>query len=372
MPIIRHDGIRSSARVSRGRRGRRVLAATTAVAAATVLAVAGPVSAQTEPPAEPPADWEATAIDYSNVPYPHPVSHLDVEVYGNGYRLAYMDVAPAGPANGRTVVLFHGMNFFAAGFRPTIEALRNAGFRVIAIDRLGFGRSSKPIIHYNLHIPARNAKRLLDALGIERAAIVGHSMGGMVATRFASTYPETTTHVAMVNQIGLTDSRPGRGWTDADENYESVLNGTTYQSVLRGHMRYYPNGWRPEYLEWVKVQYGLTLSGDWPRMARVRAAQRAILYEDPVVYEWQHIATKALVIGGADDRLVANYPVLARNVAEELQNAELFLFPEVGHSPQFEIPERFHAELIRFLRSDPNEPADQSWRATDVGRPPGS
>lgn len=329
-------------------------------------AATAPVSAQAQPPAEPPDDWGPTAITYENVPYPHPVHFLDVNLRGMDHRMAYMDVAPVGQPNGQTVVLFHGMNFFAAAFRPTIQALRQEGFRVIAVDRLGYGRSSKPLINYNLHIPARNTKALLDELGIERAAIVGHSMGGMVATRFASTYPEMTTHVVMVNQIGLTDPRPGRPWTDPERVYERVL-ATSYQSVLRGHVRYYPNGWKPQYLEWVKYQYGLTLSGDWPRMARIRAAQSQILYEDPVVYEWQHIATKALVIGGAEDRLVRDYPAAARHVAEELQNAELVIFPGVGHAPAFEIPDRFHAELVRFLRSDPNEPADQGWRETDIG-----
>jgi pimeloyl-ACP methyl ester carboxylesterase len=338
-------------------RGSRRLAIT------AVLSLIGMVrlGAQAQPPAEPPADWGPIAITYENVPYPHPVSFLDVELAGEDYRMAYMDVAPVGRPNGQTVVLFHGMNFFAAAFRPTIEALRQEGFRVIAVDRLGYGRSSKPIIHYNLHMPARHTKALLDELGIERAAILGHSMGGMVATRFASTYPETTTHVVMVNQIGLTDTRAGRAWTDPEDAYQSVL-GTTYQSVLRGHVRYYPGRWRPEYLEWVKYQYGLTLSGDWPRMARVRAAQRQILFEDPVVYEWKNIATKALVIGGAQDRLVADYPAAARHVAEELQNAELVIFQNVGHAPAFEIPDRFHAEVIRFLKSNPNRPADQRWR----------
>ncbi len=340
-----------------------------AVTLAHVMAflMAAPAAAQSDPPTTPPADWGPTAIDYSNVPYPHLVSFFPVRVYGQEYRMAYMDVAPAGAANGQTVVLFHGMNFFAAAFAPTIEALRQAGFRVLAIDRLGYGRSSKPLIHYNLHIPARNTKALLDHLGIERVAIVGHSMGGMVATRFASTYPDITSHVVMVNQIGLTDPRPGRPWSDATEAFEGVLNNTTYASILRGHVRYYPNGWKPEYLQWVKVQYGLTLSGDWPRMARIRAAQQAILYEDPVVYEWQHIATKALVIGGAEDRLVADYPAAARHVAEQLHNAELVIFPGVGHVPAFEIPDRYHAELIRFLRSDPARPADQTWRSADVG-----
>lgn len=102
-------------------------------------------------------------------------------------------------------------------------------------------------------------------------------------------------------------------------------------------------------------------------MARIRAAQSQILYEDPVVYEWQHIDSKALVMGGAEDRLSSDYPAEARHVAEELQKAELVIFPNVGHAPGFEIPERFHAELIRFLESDPNEPADQSWRRTAIG-----
>jgi pimeloyl-ACP methyl ester carboxylesterase len=132
--------------------------------------------------------------------------------------------------------------------------------------------------------------------------------------------------------------------------------------VLNGRLRYYPAGWRDEYLPWVRYQYGLTLGGDWPRMARIRAAQQQILYEDPVVYEWQHIATKALVIGGAEDRLARDYPAQARQVAEALQNAELLLFPGVGHAPAFEIPDRFHGELIRFLGSNPVAPADQRWR----------
>ncbi len=339
------------------------------VAGLAAIGLMGNVSiahAQSEPPSEPPADWGPTAIDYSNVPYPHPVSYFDVSLKGQDYRMAYMDVAPLRPSNGQVVVLFHGMNFFAAAFEPTIEALRNEGFRVIAVDRLGFGRSSKPDIHYNLHMPVRHTRQLLDALGIGRTAILGHSMGGMVATRFASTYPEMTTHVVMVNQIGLTDTRPGREWTDPQQAYQSALE-TTYQSVLQGHLRYYPRGWRSEYLHWVKVQYGLTLGGDWPRMARVRAAQRMIIYEDPVVHEWQYIGSKALVIGGAEDRLVEDYPARARNVAEQLQNAELVIFPEVGHAPAFDNPDEYHRELIRFLKSDADEPADRSWTESAIG-----
>lgn len=326
-----------------------------------VLALAPAPVAASEAPDEPPADWGPTAIDYTNVPYPHPVAFLPVRLWGLDLRMAYMDVPPAGEGNGATAVLFHGMNFFAGAYRGTIEALRQAGFRVIAVDRLGYGRSSKPLVHYNLHVPAYNTRALLDHLDIEEAAIIGHSMGAMVATRFASTYPAATTHVVLVNQIGLRDLRRQRPWEDPEAVYQDVLD-TGYRDVLEGHRIYYPAGWRDDYLEWVKVQYGLTLSGEWPRMARVRTAQMQILYEDPVVYEWQHITAKALVIGGTDDRLTPDFPTQARRVAESLQNAELVLYDGVGHAPAFEIPERFHADLIRFLQSDPDEPADQSWR----------
>lgn len=348
------------------RRHRGILLLVMLLAGFASLSAPDALHAQEEPPAEPPEDWGATAIDYTNVPYPHPVEYLPVEVYGKDLRMAYMDVAPTGEPNGQTVVLFHGMNFFGAVFRPTIERLTEAGFRAIAIDRLGYGRSSKPIMQYNLHIPARNTRRLLDHLGIDEAAIVGHSMGGMVASRFAMTYPERTSHVAMVNQIGLSDSRPGREWSEPTAgDAEDITPQEYYESVLRSHQRYYVAGWKNEYLEWVKYPFGLIYSGEFPRWLEMRARQGQILYEDEVVYDWQHIDSKALVIGGADDPLSADFAAEARHVAEELQNADLVLYDDVGHAPAFEIPDRFHADLIEFLESDPDAPADQSWRDSE-------
>src|SRR5690606_38581221 len=131
----------------------------------------------------------------------------------------------------------------------------------------------------NFGFVAANMKDLLDELGIERVAIVGHSMGGMVVSRFAMLYPETTTHVVMVNQIGLTDQRQGRPWRDV---WSAPPNISSYQSILAGHRRYFPTDWPPAHLEFVRRQYGQTLSGEAPRLAQVRALQGQMLYEDPV------------------------------------------------------------------------------------------
>jgi pimeloyl-ACP methyl ester carboxylesterase len=330
-------------------------------AALTIVLSSSLASTQQEwpqtPPAQAPEHWGPVSANFEEIPYPYPVHFLELNRFGQDMRMAYMDVAPSNAPNGQTVFIQHGMNFYSEAYAPTIDALAAAGFRVIAVDRIGYGKSSKPIVPYNFGFVAANMKDLLDELGIERVAIVGHSMGGMVVSRFAMLYPDVTTHVVMVNQIGLTDQRQGRPWRDP---YAGGVGTSSYQSILQGHLRYFPNEWPPEHLEFVRRQYGQTRSGEWPRLARVRSLQGQMLYEDPVVYDWQHIATKALVIGGEEDGLVADFPALARNVANELQNSTLVLYPGIGHAPQIEIPDQFHADLIRFLRSDPDESAS-TW-----------
>jgi len=309
-----------------------------------------------EPPAEAPADWGPVSANFEEIPYPYPVHFLELTRFNEQMRLAYMDVAPTGRANGQVVFWQHGMNFYSEAYTPTLKKLSEEGFRVIAVDRIGYGKSSKPVIPYNFNFVAANMKALLDELGIEKAAMVGHSMGGMVMSRFAMLYPEVTTHVVFVNQIGLTDQRQSRTWTDP---FASPTGVSTYQSILRGHRRYFPDEWPPAHLEFVRRQYGQTMSGEWPRLAMVRRLQGQMLYDDPVVYDWQHITSKALVLAGEEDGLIADFPRYARHVASELQNSAIHLYPGVGHAPQIEIPDQFHADLIRFLRSDPDEPASE-------------
>jgi pimeloyl-ACP methyl ester carboxylesterase len=83
----------------------------------------------------------------------------------------------------------------------------------------------------------------------------------------------------------------------------------------------------------------------------VRSLISQMLYADPVIHDWPHIKAKTLVIGGTEDG--PDYPALAKNVADTIPNAELVLISNVGHIPHLEAPDRFHAELIRFLKSDP-------------------
>jgi len=137
--------------------------------------------------AQAPADYGAVSVDLTDVPYPYPVSTFSFVLYGQDVRMAYMDVKPAGAANGQTVVLLHGFNFSGEAWRGTIDVLAHEGFRVVVPDQIGFGRSSKPLIPYTFNDMAINTRRLLQSLGVERAAIVGHSMGGFVVQKFLRT-----------------------------------------------------------------------------------------------------------------------------------------------------------------------------------------
>src|SRR5690606_28850181 len=119
----------------------------------------------------------------SNYRYPFEVEYLELNIQKKSLSMAYMDVKAAVP-NNRNIVLLHGKNFNGAYWETTVEALTNNGYRVIVPDQIGFGKSSKPQeFQYSFHQLAANTKALLESLQIEKAAILGHSMGGMLATR---------------------------------------------------------------------------------------------------------------------------------------------------------------------------------------------
>ena len=310
---------------------------------------AGAVFAQAEPPVKPPADWGPISINMEEIDYPFPVSYMNFSVYGQDVRLAYMDVEPTGTPNGRTVIFHHGGLYYGWYWREQIQALSNEGYRVIAKDRLGWGKSSKPILPYSINLWAANTARLMDYLGIEEAALVGHSIGGQMVTRFAFLFPERITHLVTVNQVGLMDRRGGRGFrpltgeVNADPNMEDF-----YASLLRWANGNYSK-WQPGFLEHMRIRYGQRLSGDWPRLAQVSQLTGHMRAMDTVVNDWEHIQTKTLILGGQDD-----YPTYAeesKHAAEVFPNGEVFLIPGIGHNPHEEVPQIVNAELIRFLES---------------------
>ena len=159
-----------------------------------ITATAAPVFAATYGP-------ELQGFDY-----PYPLKHFEFQSQGESLQMGYMDVPANGKPNGRSVVLMHGKNFCGATWESSIKALSDAGYRVIAPDQIGFCSSSKPDHYqYSFQQLALNTHQLLEKLGIQKATLVGHSTGGMLATRYALMYPGQTEQLALVNPIGLED-----------------------------------------------------------------------------------------------------------------------------------------------------------------------
>src|SRR3974390_3185222 len=155
-------------------------------------AVAAPAQAAAEQPAYGP--------ELQGFEYPWPVSYYSLTSQGEKLRMAFMDVKPAGTPNGKTVVLFHGKNFCAATWQGTIAALTAAGYRVIAVDQIGFCKSSKPA-HYQFSFQqlAGNTHALLASLGLSRVIVIGHSIGGMLGMRYTLTFPNDVEQLVLVN-----------------------------------------------------------------------------------------------------------------------------------------------------------------------------
>jgi pimeloyl-ACP methyl ester carboxylesterase len=309
-------------------------------------------------PQVPTPDVKPGSINSEDAPYPYPSKNFPLTILGHDLRMSYMDVAPTGPANGHTVVLLHGNNFGGFYFGGPAEVLRKEGFRIIIPDQIGYGRSSKPTtIPYNFSQWARNTKLLLDSLKIEKAMIVGHSMGGMLAARFATQYPAATERLVIYNPIGLSDGRFDRPLNDVDAGYAGSLD-QSYQSIRASLMRYVahnPSAWNDVFETYAKVRYSWTLGAEWPRLAMVQTLIGQVMYLDPVVYDWARIKSPTLVFGGAEDFLAgtpANFQARMKYIADTVPNglARLHLVPGLGHVPHLESPDKTYPPLVAFLK----------------------
>ncbi|RIJ34397.1 alpha/beta fold hydrolase [Pontibacter oryzae] len=308
-----------------------------------------------------PKSLNATLDGYE---YPYPVEYFDASVEGKTYKMAYMDVAPSKKvSNPQVVMLLHGKNFFGAYWGQTIKALSENGFRVIVPDQVGFGKSEKPEIYYNFHQLAQNTHELLQQLGIKKVHVVGHSMGGMLATRFALLYPQATEKLVLENPIGLEDYRLFVPFKTMDELYQSELKRTA-ESIRTYHQSYY-TAWNQAYDEWVQVPAAQIGHPDYPIVAKASALTYAMIYQQPVVYEFEKLKMPALVVVGQEDRTIVGkgyikdkqklqehgqYPELGKRTATAIPNAKLIEIPNVGHIPHLEAVNKFNEALVKFLK----------------------
>lgn len=302
-------------------------------------------------------------IELENYAYPYPVSYIGFQRQGEALRMAYMDVKPA-QSNGKTVLLLHGKNFNGAYWQQTAEALSQRGYRVVIPDQVGFGKSTKPErVQYSFHFLAQNTRALLDTLQIRQAAVLGHSMGGMLAARFALMYPERVEKLILENPIGLEDWKRQVPYQGIEMAYQQEL-GQTYDKIKQYQLEnYYGGQWKPAYDKWVALLAGWTLDKNYPRVAWNAARTSDMIFTQPVLYEFEDLRIPTLLIIGQRDRTaigknlapkevaatMGNYPKLGKQTAAKIKNSQLVELENVGHLPHIEAFSRFIIPLLDFL-----------------------
>jgi pimeloyl-ACP methyl ester carboxylesterase len=241
----------------------------------------------------------------------------------NGHNLY---IEQFGPENGPGVVLLHhGLGSIKA-WREQIPALVDAGYHVIAYDRWGYGGSdARP----GLDLPTfatdvRDLNKLLEQLGVHQTALVGHSDGGTIALYFAAEYPDQVTSLVSVAAHIYVEPKmePGilgvKHAFESDEHFRTGLryaHGIKYESVFHNWF----NGWhRIESLNW---------------------DMRPILSQ---------LRCPVLVVQGEEDEHAT--PQHARDIANAIPRAELWLTPDAGHMLPQEAAKLFNPRLLQFLR----------------------
>ncbi len=247
-----------------------------------------------------------------------------------------------------TVVLGHGYLMTSALWDRLVPALVEAGYRVIAPDWRGQGRSEVTPDGYDPWDLAADALALLDALGVRRFHYVGHSMGGYVGWRLALRAPG---RVASLVQIGTTAQAEG---ADALRQYGVLLWALRllgYRAVLDKVM---PILYGPTFLADPDRQRGV---GEQRRIVQTNSregvfrAGRGIFDRDDVSGGLAQIRTPTLVVTGEHDR--PHPPAQARADAERLPDAEFVELADVGHTPPVEAPERVQALVLDWLSRHP-------------------
>ncbi len=302
-------------------------------------------------------------ISLSSVKYPFEVHFLKLHEQNQDFQMAYMDILPQKP-NHKNIVLLHGKNFNGAYWETTINALIKNGFRVIVPDQIGFGKSTKPhYFQYSFQQLALNTKTLLDSLKISKTAILGHSMGGMLATRFALMFPEITEKLILENPIGLEDYKQLTPYKPVDFWYKNELN-QNYEKIRQYQLVYYYNNtWKPEYDKWVNLLAGWTINKDYPLIAWNAALTYDMIVNQPVVYEFSLIKCPTLLIIGTRDRTALGknlvnpdiqktmglYNELGKITQQKITGSKLVELDNVGHLPHIEAFDRFISPLLIFL-----------------------
>lgn len=302
----------------------------------------------------------------SEYPYDFNVDYFSFDSQRQSLKMAYIYLKPA--AGMPVVTLMHGKNFNADYWTSTAQYLQSLGYGVLIPDQIGFGKSSKPVDYqYSFAALAQQTHALMDSLDIKESIVLGHSMGGMLASRFALMYPETTEELILLNPIGLENYLQYVDYKDTNFFYKNEL-AKTPESVKRYQQKnYYAGEWNATYSSLTDFITGQIQGPDKETMAWVNAKTYDMIFTQPVITEFGDFSVPVKLIIGTRDRTapgrnwkkegvereLGRYDKLGKHAAGLIPNSELFELDGLGHLPQVEDFERFKVALKKALVTTP-------------------
>lgn len=262
-------------------------------------------------------------------------------------RLRY--VLEGADRTGTPTVFLHGVGSTSEVWRRVLRSMTPSG-PVLTYDLRGHGESARPAGPYELDDFVADHVGLLEELGIDRANVVGFSLGGLIAQAIAITHPETVERLAILSAVA--------GRTDVEREavrrrLEIVERDGPHGVAAQGPDRWYTRAFQRRSPERVARHLERFKAND----PAAYAAAFRVLAENDLADQLADITAPALVLTGADD--VGSPPRMARLMADRIPDAELVIVEDVKHGVLEELPQRVSAELSGFL-SPMRQPGDMA------------
>ena len=254
----------------------------------------------------------------------------------NGVRLSYVEM---GDPDGPPLLLLHGYTDSSRVW--TILAPQLARHRLLIPDQRGHGGSDAPDCCYTIAAMAEDARLFLDAMGVERAAVAGHSMGSMVAQALAAEHPERVGRVVLIGSTALVAVRRGDPlWTAIMELREPIAANGEF-------LRQWSHGASPTPVDAEFVRHSDAEATEVP--PRVWRSVIRELAELPAGRHAADVSAPVLILSGGRDEIfpAEHHAALAAAYPE----AEAHVFAELGHNLLVERPHEVGPVLARFLSS---------------------
>lgn len=308
---------------------------------------------------------KALAFDaeLSGFEYPFKVHTFEFSSQQQIVKMRYMDVGRNSDKNQKVAVLLHGKNFSGYYWEEVAALLLEHGYRVIIPDQIGFGKSSKPQHYqYSFAQMALNTQQLLKNREVEKYKVVGHSMGGMLATTLALTDPNVS-DLILINPIGLEPYLDYVQLKDPDFFYQMEINKT--EEKIRNYQKanYYDGKWKPEYERLIQPHIGWLNGQDKKLIAWNNALTYMPIFAEDITAKFMKISVPTHLIIGTRDRTgpgrnwkkegvtykFGQYQQLGKEAAKAIPNAKLYELKGLGHMPQIEDYETFKPVFLKSM-----------------------